>query len=97
MSDDWQCVIWSDKSSFTLLPVSNWVVVGKTLNEPNDPECLVPTAKYGGGSVMIWAAIYWYSAGLRITLKGRITASDYADTLGSQLHPLVQMLFLTMM
>ena len=35
--------------------------------------------------MIIWAAISWYSAGL--TLSGRITASDYVDILGNQLHP----------
>jgi len=46
---------------------------------------------------MIWAAISWYSTGIRITLSGQITASDYGDTLGKQVHPMVKMLFLTMM
>jgi len=67
------------------------------LKEPYDPECLVPTTKHEGGSVMIWAAISWYSAGLRIALNGQITAIDYGDTLGKQVHPMVQMLFLTIM
>jgi len=40
--------------------------------------------------VLIWAAISWYSAGL--TLSGRITASDYVDILGNQVHPMVQLL-----
>jgi hypothetical protein len=97
MSDDWKYLIWSDESSFTLVPESAQVDVGKTLKEPYNPECLVPIAKYEGGSVMIWAAVSWYSAGLRIALNGRITARDYTDTLGKQVHPTVQMLFLTMM
>jgi hypothetical protein len=42
---------------------------------------------------MIWAPIPRYSAGPIITLIGRITASDYADVLGNQVHPMVQMLF----
>jgi len=40
-----------------LLPASGRDDFGKTLKEPYDPEGLVPTEKYGGGSVMISAAI----------------------------------------
>ena len=39
---------------------------------------------------MIWVAISWYSAD-PITLNNQITASDYVDILGSQVHPMVQM------
>ena len=49
--------------------------------------------KHGGGSVMTWAAISSYAFGPIITLNGRITASDYVDTSGNQVHPVVQMLF----
>ena len=42
---------------------------------------------------MIWAAISWYSAGPIDTLSGQITASDYVDISGTQLHPMVQTLF----
>jgi hypothetical protein len=34
----------------------------------------------------------WYSAGPIITLNGQITASDYVDILGDQVHHVVQML-----
>ena len=34
-----------------------------------------------------------YSAGPVLTLNGQITASDYVDILGSQVHPIVQVLF----
>ena len=42
---------------------------------------------------MIWAALSWYCACPVITLNGRITASDYMDSLGKQVYPVVQMLF----
>jgi hypothetical protein len=42
---------------------------------------------------MIWAAVAWYSCGRIITLNGRNTASDYVNSLGSQVHSLVQMLY----
>ena len=42
---------------------------------------------------MIWAAIFWYSAGSVITRNVPITASKYVDILGNQVNPMVQMFF----
>jgi len=92
-SDDWNSVIRSDESSFTLFPTSGRVYVWITPKEAYNPECLVPSVKHGGGSVMIWAAISWYSAGPIITLSARNIASDYMDILGNQVLLMVQMLF----
>jgi hypothetical protein len=39
----------------------------------------VPTVKYRGGSVKVWAAILWYSVGPIITLHVRITAREYVE------------------
>jgi len=46
--------------------------------------------KYGGGSVMIWAAISCFSAGPIITLNDTVTAIDYMGILGNQVLPVVQ-------
>jgi hypothetical protein len=54
-------VIWSDESSFTRFPKSGRIHVWRTSKEAYNPECLVPTAKHGAGSMMVWAAISWYS------------------------------------
>jgi hypothetical protein len=54
-------VIWSDESSFTLFPASGREYIWRTRKEAYNPECLVPTMKHGGGSVMVWTAISWYS------------------------------------
>jgi hypothetical protein len=55
-------VIWSDGSSFTLFPTSirKKLLLDK-FKEAYNPECLVPTVKHERGSVMVWAAISWYS------------------------------------
>jgi len=42
---------------------------------------------------MIWSAISSYCFCPIITLSCRITASDYVDTLGNRVHPVVQALF----
>jgi len=66
---------------------------GEHPRKPYNSECLVPSIKHGGRSVMIWAAISWYSAGPINTLSSQITASDYMDILGTHMHLKVQMLF----
>jgi hypothetical protein len=35
---------------------------------------------------MVWAAISWYSLGPIITLHDRITAREYVERLGIQMH-----------
>jgi hypothetical protein len=86
-------VIWSDESSSTLFPASGRVYVWKTSKEAKNPECLVPTVKHGGGSVMVSAAISWHFAGSIITHHGRITVRKYVDRLGNQVHHMIQTLF----
>jgi hypothetical protein len=54
-------MIWLDESSFMLFPTSGRVYVWKTPKEAYNLECLVPTVKHREGSVMVWAAILWYS------------------------------------
>ncbi|GBO19929.1 Transposable element Tcb1 transposase [Araneus ventricosus] len=48
----WQQVIWSDESSFTLFQTIGRVYVWRTPKEAFNPECLLPTVKHGGGSIM---------------------------------------------
>jgi hypothetical protein len=60
-SDKRKRVILSDESSFRLFPTSGRVCVWRTPKEVHNPECLAPTVKQGEDSVMVWAAISWYS------------------------------------
>lgn len=91
--EQWKKVIWSDESSFTLFPTAGRVYVWRTPKQAYDQDCLQPTVKHGGGSVMVWAAISWYSVGPIVTLQGHITAKDYLNVLCDQVHPMVQTLF----
>ena len=95
ISDDWKYIIWSDESPFTLFSISGRIYVWRMSKEAYNPECLVPNAKHGGRSVMMWAAISCWSAGPEISLNGWNTASDYVGVgiLGDQVHPAVQMFF----
>jgi hypothetical protein len=76
----------SDEPSFMLFPISGRVYVWRTPKETYSPEC-------AGVSVIIWAAILWYSIGTIITLHGRITTRDYVYNLGNQVYPMIQKSF----
>jgi hypothetical protein len=56
-SDDWKKVIWSDESPFMLFVTSGKVYVCRMPKEAYNRECLVPTVKHEGGSMMILTAI----------------------------------------
>jgi hypothetical protein len=64
-----------------------------TFGEAYNLECLVPTVKHGGGSVMVWVATSWYSVGPIIALHGQFAARVYISRLGNQVHPMIQTLF----
>ncbi|GFT85992.1 transposable element Tcb1 transposase [Trichonephila clavipes] len=90
----WQQVIWSDESTFTLFQTTVRGYVWRTPKEAFAPECIVLTVKHGGGSVMVWeGAIFWRGLGPLVTLHGKIKAAHYVNILGDQVHPFVQTSF----
>jgi hypothetical protein len=49
--------------------------------------------KQSDDSMMVWAAMSWYSVCPIVILNGRITAREYVDMLGNEAHPMIQTLF----
>jgi hypothetical protein len=57
----------------------------------------VPTVEHRGGSVMVWAAISWYSillVPLLPFIAELLQGNMYMDRLDNQVHPMTQTLFL---
>jgi hypothetical protein len=54
-------MIWLDESSFTMFSTSGRVYIWRAHKEAYNLECLVATVKHGEDSVMVWAAMSWYS------------------------------------
>lgn len=80
----WKKVVYSDESTFTLFPTTGRVYVWRTPKEAYDLDCLKPTVKHGGGSVMVWGAISWYGVGPIIAVKGTMKADHYREVLENQ-------------
>ncbi|GFT55137.1 transposable element Tcb1 transposase [Trichonephila clavipes] len=62
--------------------------VCQTSAEAFHVDCLVPTVKHGGGSVMVWGAISSCELGHLVVLRGMITGDHYQSILVYHLHPI---------
>ena len=52
--EQWEKVMWSDESRFTLFHSDGRIMVRREADEVMHPSCLVLTVQACGASVMIW-------------------------------------------
>ena len=85
--EDWSKVIFFDESNFQLCPTPGRLMVRLRPGEAYKPQCLAPTVKFGGGSVMIWG--YFSKAGIgQICLcEGLMNQATYKVVLEEHLLP----------
>ena len=56
-ADYWLKVMWSDEIPFNLFPKCGKVYVRRQPGEEFQRQCLKPTIKHEGGSIMIWGCV----------------------------------------
>ena len=49
----WDTELWSDESAFQLFCDTKQAIVRRRVDERYIPQCIVPTIKHGGGSLMV--------------------------------------------
>jgi transposase len=84
---DWKRVIWSDECSIQLWQASRDRRVRRTPLERFHPDCIAPTVKHGGGSLMVWACFCWNKPGPIIVIDGTLDQQKYIKILEEQLLP----------
>jgi transposase len=70
--DQWRNVIFSDESSFSLIPNSHRVIIRRRQNEAYRPDCLSPSYKTRSPTLMIWGAINGNGVGPLVRCIGTI-------------------------
>ena len=91
-ADDWSKVVWSDESRFQLFRNDGRPFVRRRRGEEHLEECVQPTVKHGGGSIMVWGCMSEAGVGEIRLVTNRLNAAGYIELLEDALHPSVRSL-----
>lgn len=67
--------------------------VRRRAGEEYNPECVVPTVKHGGGSIMIWGCMAASGVGQMVLCEGRMNSQKYIEVLETALAPSNSLVF----
>lgn len=84
---DWESVLWSDESSFQLFSSSKRVFVRRREGERFTEQCIVPTVKHGGGSLMVWGCMSGRGVGRLYRCEGSMNQNQYLMVLNEYMLP----------
>lgn len=74
---DWKKVLWTDESKFELFGTKRRVYVRRRVGERFKTECVVPTVKHGGGSIMVWGCFAGENVGDLKKIEGIMDKKVY--------------------
>lgn len=78
---DWEKVLWSDESPFTLFVKNGKVWVRRREWEAYSPCCMQPTVKFGGGHINVWGCFSSKGVGSIYQIHGIMTGKMYREIL----------------
>ena len=78
--EQWDRVLWTDESRFTLDFHDGRIRVHRLQGERLAPCCIREHDRHGCGSVMVWAGIYCGGRTELIVVDGMMTGEKYLDT-----------------
>ncbi|CAB5376299.1 unnamed protein product [Rhizophagus irregularis] len=85
--EEWKQVVWSDESRFALFESDGRVRVWRRAGDAYNKDCIQPTVKFGGGSVMFWGCFGWHGVRPLVVVKGNIDSDKYVNVLANHFIP----------
>ncbi len=79
--DYWNHVLWSDETNINVFGSDGVKRVWRQPGEEYKDKCVLPTAKHGGGSVMVLGCMSAAGTGELQFIEGTINANMYCDIL----------------
>ncbi len=79
--EQWSRVLFTDESKFELFGCKRRLFVRRMMNERFQKNCIVPTVKHGGGSVMVWGGVCAAGVIPLVRIKGIMDAKYYHSIL----------------
>ena len=86
-TSQWKTVVWSDESKFESFGNKRRIFVRRHQNECYIPQCIVPTVKHGGDSIMVWGCFAGHKIGDLIRVRGIMKKEQYREILENHAVP----------
>jgi transposase len=88
--EEWKQIVWSDESRFALFETDGRARVWRRVGEAYNIDCIQPTVKFGGGSVMFWGCFSWDGVGPLVLVEQTINSEAYVNVLANNFIPWIR-------
>ena len=90
--DYWNHILWSDETKINLFDSDGVQHVWRRPGEEYQDNCVLPTVKHGGGSVMVWGCMSAAGTGEMRLIEGIMDSKMYCDIWKQNMKPSLQKL-----
>ncbi len=85
--DYWDSILWSDETKINVFGTDGFKTVWRRKGEEYKEKCMVPTVKYGGGSVLMWGCMSAAGVGELHFIDGIMNSQMYCSILKEKMLP----------